>query len=263
MSGDDDIRDDADDVWPLAGEYVLGVLTADERAAVERRRTDEPELAAAIAAWERRFMPLLDEVEPVEPAPGLYREIGRRIGAAPRIAAPSPVEAPRRVVARSETARLRRQVARWRAGALAAALAAAGLAVVIVWRPDLLPLQPPAPQTFVAVFQDGDQAPRFLLSVDLATRRLVVRPVAAEPAADKAYELWIVAEPFGPAPRSLGLLEDVGAPTERALDDIAPAVLRNALFGISLEPAGGSPTGRPTGPALHGTLIPTAPPDDG
>ena len=51
------------------------------------------------------------------------------------------------------------------------------------------------------------------------------------------------------------------APTERALDEISPAVLRDALFGISLEPAGGSPTGRPTGPALHGTLIPTAPPD--
>jgi anti-sigma-K factor RskA len=34
-------------------------------------------------------------------------------------------------------------------------------------------------------------------------------------------------------------------------------VVQTATFGVSLEPAGGSPTGRPTGPALHAKLIPS------
>ena len=82
-------------------------------------------------------------------------------------------------------------------------------------------------------------------------------PVAADPAPGKAYELWIVSDALGPKPQSLGLLEGVEAPTRRTIDGLTPAALRGALFGISLEPAGGSPTGQPTGPALHGTLIPT------
>ena len=35
-------------------------------------------------------------------------------------------------------------------------------------------------------------------------------------------------------------------------------LLQRATFGVSLEPSGGSPTGRPTSPALHAKLLPVA-----
>jgi quercetin dioxygenase-like cupin family protein len=63
-----------------AGEYVLGVLDAEERAAVERDATTDRELAAEIASWQERFMPLLDSVE-VEPPAELFGRIEAAVAA--------------------------------------------------------------------------------------------------------------------------------------------------------------------------------------
>src|SRR5215208_1314795 len=65
-----------------AGEYVLGVLDAEERAAVERDATSNAELAAEIAYWQARLMPLLDTVE-VEPPADLFGRIKSAIAAEP------------------------------------------------------------------------------------------------------------------------------------------------------------------------------------
>ena len=51
MAGEDDL-----DV--LAGEYVLGTLAPDERAADDRRLLDNQELALRVAQWEARLAPL-------------------------------------------------------------------------------------------------------------------------------------------------------------------------------------------------------------
>jgi anti-sigma-K factor RskA len=120
-------------------------------------------------------------------------------------------------------------------------------------------LHTPAPRNFVAVFQKDDSQPAFLMSVDLASREITIRAITADRQAGKTYQLWILAEPLGPVPRSLGLLEDVTAPTRKTLSGFDPALLQNATFGISVEPPGGSPTGRPTGPALHGKLLQATP----
>ncbi|WP_420563240.1 anti-sigma factor [Thalassobaculum sp.] len=231
---------DREDIDLVAADYVLGTLEPQERVAVEARRTREPELDAAIVAWEQRLAPMLDEVEPVAPPPGLFPAIQAAIDTA---ATPGAV---------TELAALRRRLGRWRAAALGAGALAACLTGVLLVREVILP----PPQTFVAVFHDGDTQPRFLLSVDLESRALTIRPVTAEPVQDRTYQLWIVGEGISSTPQSLGLLEDVSGPTRKRLKQYDPAVLRQATFGISLEPPGGSPTGQPTGPALHGTLIP-------
>jgi len=62
-----------------AGEYVLGVLSPDERVAVERDAAADPDLAAEIAFWSERFTPLVDAVE-VEPPPHLFDRIRAAIG---------------------------------------------------------------------------------------------------------------------------------------------------------------------------------------
>jgi anti-sigma-K factor RskA len=137
--------------------------------------------------------------------------------------------------------------------AAVASAMAASLLVVIGLREAA---RPPTLSNFVAVFQKDDVSPAFLLTVDLQTRMLSVRMVAAEKPQDKSYQLWIVADPTT-GPQSLGLIEDGSEITRRVLAAYDPAVVQKATFGVSLEPVGGSPTGKPTGPALHAKLIPT------
>ncbi|CAN0494860.1 unnamed protein product, partial [Phaeothamnion confervicola] len=75
----------------------------------------------------------------------------------------------------------------------------------------------------------------------------------------KTYQLWIASEQLGPRPRSLGLIGDGSGPGQAVLSAYEPALLSRATFGVSLEPAGGSPTGQPTSPALHAKLLPARP----
>ena len=229
-----------DEIDVLAGEYVLGTLDAAERAAAHAQRRSEPALAAAIAAWEGRLAPLADWVPPVAAPKDLLAKIEARL---------SMAEHPAHFVA------LERRAQRWRRVAIATSALAACLLLAIGMR-ELSRAQ--LPSTYVAVFQKDDTSPAFLLTVDLATRVLSVRPVAAEPPAGKSYQLWIASDKSNGAPQSLGLIEAKQASTQRALAEYDRASVERATFGISLEPAGGSPTGRPTGPAFHAKLINTS-----
>jgi anti-sigma-K factor RskA len=232
-----------DEIDVLAGEYVLGTLDAAERAAVAARRRREARLDAAIAAWEQRLGPLSETLPAVTPAAGLWPRIEARLD---------------REAAGSETAeriaRLERSPLAWRRAAIAATALAACLLVVIGAREVM---RPQAARTYVAVFQKDDASPAFLLTVDLDTRMLSIRAVAAEPQPGKSYQLWIASEKLGPAPQSLGLIEARSGVTQRELGRFDRALVEKATFGVSLEPEGGSPTGRPTGPAFHAKLIET------
>lgn len=233
-----------DDIDLLAAEYALGTLDEAARNGVDARRSREPDLDAAISAWENRLSPLLEHVGDAPPSPGLFRAIESTIDRQEKALGGDVIEL--------DT--LRRRLGRWRAVGIGAMALAAALAGVLFAR-EAVP--PPAKQTFVAVFHDGDTQPRFLLSIDLRSRELTIRPVTAEARDDKVYELWIVGEGISSEPHSLGLIGDISSPTRKRLDRYSSASLRRATFGISTEPPGGSPTGQPTSPALHGSLIPT------
>ena len=236
-----------EDIDMLAAEYVLGTLDAAERTAVAARRQREPALDAAIEDWQRRLAPLDGSTAEVAPPPGLFERIATRTAAA-ETRAGLAIDEGARVVS------LERRVGFWKRATAAAVAMAAALALVIGFRDTLLP---GPPQNFVAVFQKDDQQPAFVLAIDLKSRELIIRPVTAEPQQSRTYQLWIVDPNVSPVPRSLGLIESsLKEPTRKTLVELEPAVLQRATFGISLEPPGGSPTGRPTGPALHGKLIP-------
>ncbi len=239
---------DLTDMDALAAEYVLGTLDAAERAAVPARRLRDPAFEAAIVVWERRLAPLAHAAPPVEPPAGLFAKIEQRVAAAE--------SAPGGAGNIISIADLQRRVKRWRSVALAASAAAASLLVVVGIREKLTP---GLPQNYVAVFQKDDASPAFLMSVDLASRVLTVRRVAAEVPEGKTYQLWIASDSLGAGPQSLGLVEDRNVDVRRALQKFDPVIVQTALFGVSLEPAGGSPTGKPTGPVFHAKLIPSAP----
>jgi anti-sigma-K factor RskA len=233
---------DVEDIDALAAEYVLGTLDVGEREQVAVRRVAEPMLDAAICAWEQRLAPLNELVSPMQPPGSVWGGIEAQLNRMMRAA-----------VVDGNVVVLQQRLRAWRRVAVAASALAASLVVTIGVREWT---RASTPRNFVAVFQKDDALPSFLLSIDLETRQLTIRPVSAETPPGKSYQLWIAAAPTGGKPQSLGVLEGRGLSTKTALPAYDRAIVQAATFGVSLEPAGGSPTGQPTGPVFHAKLIP-------
>jgi anti-sigma-K factor RskA len=180
---------------------------------------------------------------------------------------------PPRAERSAEVVALARRARSWRRMTAAMTAIAALLALYVgvsQFAPGLIPVSRPAPSTttaqvapppsrLVAVLQQDPTTPAFLVSIDPASRTLTVRRVSAAPEPGRSYELWLISNKY-PAPRSLGLV-DAGEFTARALPAGFDAdTIKTASYAISLEPAGGSPTGAPTGPILFkGQMVESLP----
>lgn len=158
---------------------------------------------------------------------------------------------------------LARRVRRWRRITVAMSAIAALLAVYVAvsqFAPGLIPVSRQAPATvtaqvapppsrLVAVLQQDPTTPAFLVSVDPQSRTLTVRRVSAAPEPGRSYELWLISSKY-PAPRSLGVVGDSEFTARAVPASFDADTIRTASYAISLEPAGGSTTGVPTGPIL-------------
>ncbi len=225
----------AEDRSVAAGEYVLGTLSDTDRADFERALGGNAALRAEVAYWQDRLLSLTRHAPAVQPAPGGWARIESRLGPA-RLRAPTPW---------------------WQRLTLWRGLAGAGVAAAVLMGSLLmLRLQAPSPEErFVAVLQaPGGGGNGWLVEVSTrgaagGTLRLV--PVAGGQAVavptDRTLQFWTKA-PGASGPSSLGLVP-VGAVTELPASRL-PALMPEQLFEITLEPAGGSPLGRPTGPVL-------------
>jgi anti-sigma-K factor RskA len=215
----------------LASEYVIGTLQGRARRRFERLMVESYHVRAAVWHWEQRLVPLAHASGSMQPSASVWREILRR------------------TEARQVRTPWYERLGLWRALTLAATAAAIVLAVL----PRTAPLTEPQ---YVAVFSDQQSQPLWIVSVDTARDRLSIRPVnATTPAANQSYELWVLPA-GGAAPQSMGLLPTGAAPVERALPASLQSLLANAQgLAISVEPAGGSPTGAPTGPVIHQAAI--------
>jgi anti-sigma-K factor RskA len=223
---------DRDEPDALAGEYVLGTLSPDERRAAEARLASDAAFRAAVAAWRDRLQPLADAAPPVEPPAGTYDRILQRL------------EVPAALYGADNVVALRRSLRRWRIGAVAAAALAAGFAGLVVVDRVSAP-----PSEFVAVLTAEGAKPVFVATVDVARGTLSIRRIGEAPPPDKSYELWAV-EPNA-RPKSLGVIEQASYTRDLSL----PA--KDLVLAVSLEPKGGSPTGVATGPVLFtGAIVP-------
>jgi anti-sigma-K factor RskA len=226
-----------------AAEFALGTLDDAERASLAARRQREPELDAAIVAWEQRLAPLSESIPALAPPRDFLGDIESRIDASAQNAGE-----------RGNVVDLTRRLRRWRFNAIAASAIAAALAIGIGLREST---RIGAPHQFVAVLQKSADSPAFIITVNLDSRDLTVRPVAPPPQPDKAYELWIINDKLG-APRSLGVIDSANPTANPSLNRFDRAIVENATYAVTIEPPGGSPNGAPSGaPVFVGKLIPT------
>ncbi|MDE2018106.1 MAG: anti-sigma factor [Hyphomicrobiales bacterium] len=231
-----------------AAEAALGALPADEAAAAAARAAREPAFAAAVARWEGLLAPLNEATAPVTPDRDTWPAIAARID--------PPAAGGRPAGAQGQGAQfidLSRRLSRWRGAAVGLGALAASMAVGVVVREKTRPVGDAG--EYVAVLQTGGAAsPAFVVSVDLTTRRLLIRPVAAKAPEGKAYELWIIDPRLGP-PKSLGVVGASGV-TSSDLKPYGEAAVADATYAITVEKPGGS-GGTPSGPPVFAAkLIP-------
>lgn len=184
--------------------------------------------------WQDRLLPLTAAVPGRAPPPGLWARIEASL---------LPAAPPRRAAGAGWWQRL----GFWQ-GLSGLAVAASLLLGVLLLQQ--LRRDAPAPR-FVAVLQvPGGGAAGWVVEMQAGGQLRLVpagEGAAAEPPPGRAYQFWT--KPEGAAgPTSLGLVtagRTLVLPVSRL-----PALGERQLFEITLEPAGGSPYDRPSGPIL-------------
>lgn len=222
----------------LAGEYALGALHGAARRRFERLLEIDHDLRREVERWQDGIYPLVDALPDREPPPRVWQAIVRQI---------APHQAPQRIGFWDN-------LTFWRSwGLFAAALA---LVMAIYLAMDLTRQVPPQ---YVAVISNAERQATWLAQADPADRRLSVQVLHPQKLApDRSFELWLLPGE-GKPPRSLGLIPTRGSTSLTLPPEAAQALPEAAGLAVSLEPAGGSPTGQPTGPVLYqGKLVPPA-----
>lgn len=226
-------NDPGDDGDGRAAEYVLGTLSLEERLAFEAALARDPSLRRAVAAWSTRLQPLADSVAPIAPP----AEVRARVlsGIAPA-AAPS---------------RPRFSIVRWLAWTIGASILAGAVAIaaVFVFTPR------PAEIGGFALLHRTDSAAHEVVAFqfDKQHKDMVILANAPAPQAGHDYELWVL--PPNKPPLSLGVVK-VGKREERPFPAGAVDYMVDfANLAVSIEPAGGSPSGAPTGPVVFVGMV--------
>lgn len=227
----------------LAAEWALGLLDAAARQAAEDRRRTDPAFAALCAFWVERLAPLSEEVAPVAPSPRLWAAIETAV-AAPQAGPPPPRAAPA-----PKRAGWWESAGFWRGAT--AAMAAFALALLVTRPAPLAEAPAPAPAGDLLLSATlADEGGTALVTAALDTGRgaVVLAPVGEEELDGRVPELWLI--PADGTPRSLGVIDLGGTQRIAVPETVLELVAEGAVLAVSLEPAGGSPTGLPTGPVV-------------
>jgi anti-sigma-K factor RskA len=219
----DSNQPEADD---LAAQYVLGMLDADAQQAAEKRMARDRAFAREVYAWQDRLLPLGRRVAPHAVSATVLGRLLERVGGRTRVA-----------------------TAWWMRAGLWQAVSAFSiiLVVALALRGPVGPDQAAGPRYLAVLNSPGNEA---VWLVEVAAGDVLrLKPVGAMPAVPAAKSLQFWTKPKGASrPTSLGLVR-VGQSLEVPRASL-PAVEREQLFEVTLEPEYGSLTGRPTGPVL-------------
>jgi anti-sigma-K factor RskA len=214
----------------IAAQYALGTLRGPARARFARAMRTDPVVGDVAREWENRFAALAGALHGVTPPPRVWTAIASRLGLS---AASRPA------------ASWWQGLGFWRSFALASFAAAVVLSILTLTGPPAAPTE-----RVVVVLAGADARPALIATGARGDPVLTLKPVAdVSPGAGRTFELWAL--PDGAAPRSLGVIPQGGVirlPLSQPARDLLDRV---PTLAVSLEPAGGSPTGQPTGPVLY------------
>ncbi|MGT2476391.1 anti-sigma factor [Paraburkholderia terrae] len=216
-------------------EYVLGVLSDEERREIELAMQQEAGMAESLARWQARLMPLNEDVAEVMPPSHVWDRLQAQLGWAQT----------------GRRAGLWNSLSFWRWTGLTSVVAACALAVVLT-RTVLLhetEAPPAGAQYLVATLERQGAGAAWTATVDAQHAQIVVVPPRDFAiAANHSTQMWMI--PPGSKPVSLGVID----PLRPTIVHVAQAQLQQlgvqTTLAVSLEPQGGSPTGQPTGPVI-------------
>jgi anti-sigma-K factor RskA len=213
----------------LAAEYVLGTLRGRARRRFERWFVS-PQVGALVNAWEQRLAGLEPRLDPVTPPATVWTGIESRL---------------------ELRKKYNRPAMRWLA--VAASLAFFFTMGVFLMRSGVdhpVPTPPSLALTQKSFLQKDPETIYWRVEIlgDNQELSLHVHVVHDLPPG-KAHELWALPEGGG-APVSLGLMPHTGDHHRVLTASQRAALAGSKQIAVSLEPAGGSPIGAPTGPVL-------------
>ncbi len=231
MTTPDNKKSDRSSDEVLAGEYVLGVLPAEERRLVEQRLRHDKSFARMVGRWEFNLSDFNEEYAPdIVPPPYVYRQIEEELWGEPQAEARPAIWS---------------SLMFWRGLALTSTAFAAILAIAMVAN-----MRTPTPESGTRLAQltaDGDGV-NLVAYYDGAAGSLRLTPAATGGMREKSLELWVIED--GGAPKSLGII-----PFDGDREIIVPPGLRDTIhdgvtLAVTLEPFGGAPNGVATGPVV-------------
>ncbi len=216
----------------LIGEYILGALRGGARRRFERAVREEPAVALRLRTLQQEFTPRYSE----------------------RIAETLPVGGWKRL---EHELILSQHRAPWYSRVSFLRGWALGVTSALVLGVALLALRATTETTLTPIAQlalkGAPPSVTAALSRDGSTLELrAARPIVAGPL--QSYELWVI--PEGGAPLSLAVLGQLDG-TLRVPEEHRGQLRKGAQLAITVEPAGGSPTGGPTGPVIMSGAIAT------
>jgi len=209
----------------VIGEYMLGTLRGGARRRFERALREEPAVALRLRTLQQEFTPNYSE----------------------RIAQTPPAAGWQRLERELNLARYRTP---WYSRVSFLRVWAVGVTAALLLSLSLLTLRTSTEMTLTPIAQLAMKgaAPSVVAAVSADRRTLqlrAARPIVAGPL--QSYELWVI--PEGGAPLSLAVLGQLDG-TLQVPEGHRRQLRKGALLAISVEPAGGSPTGAPTGPVI-------------
>lgn len=228
----------------LAAHYVLGSLHGAARRRFENLALKRADWQQATEWWSTRLHLLADTVPAVEPRKELWQKLQSRLYG---------------------TEITTSWFNWWKSLAVGSSAIAAVLAFVLVTHPPQTVETPipvaqapksitatPVP-TKVALLENAEAKPGWMLALaknKTGKPELRVTALASlKPQADKSFELWIL-PPDKSAPISLGVLPQQGN-QQVIISEQTATLIADGGLAVTLEPIGGSPTGKSTGPVVY------------
>ena len=224
----------------LAAEFVLGLLEPDSRGEAERREVADANFARRVAYWRGRFADFDATADPMTPSGALWAAIDRNA----RDATPAAVTSGPGLMSRLWNSLLALRLAT----AASALIAVVALGWAFTALKDAQTLAARKPVYVAILVSDATREPGAVVNT-YASGKVEMIPLADINVPEgRVLEIWTLWDRTV-GPRSLGTLPRAQS-MQLSVEQLPPPGA-GQLFEITLEPAGGSPTGRPTGPILY------------